>query len=156
MILQKRKKEKLFHQIDDGSQGIWFLWDATEQLDLHFVKNTYNPLIQNICSRSSVGLERLPAKEEVTGSSPVGCTIRKIKSSFERMGFLFFYFPETGLESELISLNPLNGIQIQWGEAGHGQRSDQVQSVAPFDSKNPIRNEGILIASFSFSAILIS
>lgn len=29
------------------------------------------------CSRSSVGLERLPAKEEVTGSSPVDCTITK-------------------------------------------------------------------------------
>ena len=59
---------------------------------LHFAKNRYNPLIQNICSRSSVGLERLPAKEEVTGSSPVGCTIWKIKSSFERMGFLFWLF----------------------------------------------------------------
>ena len=42
-----------------------------------------------LCSRSSVGLERLPAKEEVTGSSPVGCTIWKIENSFERMGFLF-------------------------------------------------------------------
>ena len=44
-----------------------------------------------ICSRSSVGLERLPAKEEVTGSSPVGCTIRKI-TPIPKMGD-FFDFP---------------------------------------------------------------
>lgn len=30
---------------------------------------------KNIRSHSSVGLERLPAKEEVAGSSPAGCTI---------------------------------------------------------------------------------
>ena len=49
-----------------------------KNFNLHFCKNTYNLGIHK-CSRSSVGLERLPAKEEVTGSSPVDCTIKNQK-----------------------------------------------------------------------------
>lgn len=33
-------------------------------------------LPEHFCSHSSVGLERLPAKEEAAGSSPAGCTIK--------------------------------------------------------------------------------
>ncbi len=46
-----------------------------------------------MCSRSSVGLERLPAKEEVTGSSPVGCTMKN-KNSSERTDFFIFHHLE--------------------------------------------------------------
>lgn len=99
------KEKKLHYKIYDRCKGIWFLWNATSKLIAggfyfkkyltHIQYKITNPTIaikyfpkkiwhflniyiidkSNPSSRSSVGLERLPAKEEVTGSSPVDCTI---------------------------------------------------------------------------------
>lgn len=59
---------------------------------------------QHIRSHSSVGLERLPAKEEVAGSSPAGCTIKNQKL-IRKNGFLFFNCFEAGRESERFMRN---------------------------------------------------
>ena len=47
---------------------------------------------------------------------------------------------DRGLESELISMNPLNGIHIQWGEAGRGRRSDQVPPRAPSENQKTLHD----------------
>lgn len=66
-IFPKRKEKKLHHRKHDWSKRSWFL-------------RTSSGKIIALCSHSSVGLERDPAKVEVAGSSPAGCTITILKS----------------------------------------------------------------------------
>ena len=72
------KKEEIVSGVLYAFSGKCKWWDGAanakilgETFDIHVFLTTLRLASR---SRSSVGLERLPAKEEVTGSSPVGCT----------------------------------------------------------------------------------